>query len=82
MGEVKETVKGIPPKKKLEEGNGKNLQQRVTELMDDLSDCINKKDKELEKVVDSEMAEDMRKAGLLRATFTLLSCAKHLLEEY
>ncbi len=81
MGEVKETVKGTPKKRKKTSDNS-NLQQRITSLMDDVSDCVVKKEDDAYKEGDSEKAENVRKAGLLRAVHTLLSCSKRLLEDY
>lgn len=83
MGDVKDAVKGTPrkSKKKKSSDNG-NLQQRVASLMDDVSDCIIQKDDDVHTEGDAAKAENMRKAGLLRAVHTLLACSKNLLEDY
>lgn len=83
MGEVKETVKGTPKrgKKKTREDEW-NLHQRISSMMDDVSDCVVKKEDDAYKEGDAEKAENIRKAGLLRAVHTLLSCSKRLLEDY
>lgn len=80
MGEVKEAVKGskkISPK--IMEGN---LVERFTSLTDELSELTAKKDEDVLNESASEKAENMRKAGLLRAASSLVRTAKNMLEDY
>lgn len=80
MGEVKDAIKGekkISPK--LTEGN---LITRLTELSDEISDLVAKKDEDALTEGADAKAENTRKAGLLRATSSLIRAAKNLLEDY
>lgn len=81
MGEVSEAVKGEKKKlsPKLTEGN---LITRVTELADEVSGLVAKKDEDALSEGKDKQAENTRKAGLLRATSSLLRAAKTLLEDY
>jgi hypothetical protein len=71
VGKVKSKVKG----------NG-DIKKRIEHLMDDITDCIVKKDNDTKTEGDTEKAENTRKAGILRAAHSLLSCTKYLLETY
>jgi len=80
MGDVKEAVKGskkVSPK--LVEGN---LVERFTGLTDELSDLTAKKDEDALNEGKDAKAENVRKAGLLRAASSLVRAAKTLLEDY
>ncbi len=80
MGDVKEAVKGskkISPK--LMEGN---LVERFTALIDEVSELVAKKDEDALSEGKSAKAENVRKAGLLRAASSLLRASKTLLEDY
>lgn len=82
MGYVKDAVKGTPRKKKGYTGGNLNLQERVVLIMNDVSDCIVQKDSDVGTEGEGAKAENMRKAGLLRAVHALLACSKNLLEDY
>jgi len=84
MGEVKETVKGDGPKKKIfgktvEHGN---LIEQVANLKDKVSKCASVKDNDAATEGDSSKSDNLRKAALLKAAHSLLTTVQVLLEEY
>lgn len=88
MGEVKETVKGSgssrkkTTRKKKGDDQTTNLIQDVSDLKDEVSRCIQVKDDDTQTEGDLAKAENIRKAGLMRAAYSLLGAAQALLEEY
>jgi hypothetical protein len=84
MGEVKEAVKGSSGRRakdtsRLTHGN---LIDSVRSLREEVGELTNIKDEETLKEGDLEKADNMRKAALLRATYSLLSAAETILEDY
>lgn len=84
MGDVKEEVKGTPKKTSSAktDKDAKNLVQRASEIVDDVSELVVKKDEDTLKEGDSAKAENMRKAGVLRAASTMFRTALKILEDY
>ena len=85
MGEVKETVKGSGSARKAKKPateQTKNLIQEISDLKDEVSQCIQVKDDDTGKEGDLAKADNIRKAGLMRAAYSLLSATQALLEEY
>jgi hypothetical protein len=84
MGEVRDTVSGPGPKKvdKKKKVAGGNLIAQMEELREEVSRCTEIKDEDVLKEGDDEKAENLRKAGLLRAVHSLLTSSQRLLEEY
>jgi len=83
MGECREEVKGTPKAKPNRSSKlGGNLNDRLGEMIDELSDLIVTKDAETLSEPASEKAENTRKAGLLRAVSASLRAAKRNLEDY
>lgn len=90
MGEVKETVKGSGPKPKKsgllskDKGftNGKNLVEHFQGLQDLISELTAQKDEDTLNEGDDEKSENIRKAALLRASHSLITSARRLLEDY
>ena len=85
MGDVKDTVKGTPPKKRLKSrsklGKG-NIVDQLQELQDELSELITTTDVDiLHEGVDLR-PENTRKAATLRSMHTLIVGAKNLAEDY
>jgi len=79
MGEVKETVtKRSTPKKPLDTG----LMETAEKLRDELSRCAAIKDDDTLNESADLRAENMRKAGQLRAAFDLMVKVCALLEDY
>lgn len=81
MGDVKDAVKGTT-KKKLLGKSQENLVTRIEEIRIEISDLIQKKDNDTLSEGETEKAENTRKAAHLRATHSLLTSAKTLLEDY
>ena len=85
MGDVKDTVKGTPPKKRLKSrkklGKG-NLVDQLQELQDEISDLISTKDHDTLTEGDDLRPENTRKAATLRSMHTLIVGAKNLAEDY
>lgn len=80
MGDVKDAIKG--PKKvspKLTEGN---LVQQVTALVETVGELIQKKDDDTSTEGKDKEAENIRKAGQLRAVSSLLRSGLRILEDY
>jgi len=83
MGEVKDTVKGDPPKKRKERmKSDSNLVDQMQTLRDEVSDLITIKDKDAESEGKKVYAENVRKAAALRAVHSLLTSSQRLLEDY
>lgn len=83
MGEVKDTVNGIPPKKPSKKIlEHPNLITRIKDLQDEISRLVVIKDEDTQKEGDIEFANNTRKAALLRSAYSLLGATKVLLEEY
>lgn len=85
MGDVKEAVKGKPSKKQLKSRSKTskgNLVEQFSELQDQVSDLITKKDDDVIKEGDTARPENERKAATLRSIHTLLNSAKNLAEDY
>jgi hypothetical protein len=89
LGAVKESVKGggTPAKKtttkrKAGAAESKNLIGKVSDLKDEISQCIQIKDADTSSEGDLAKAENIRKAALLRASFSMLNGVQTLLEEY
>jgi len=91
VGEVKDAVHGTPPSKKSKKKKifgktdkevKKALTVRMAELHDEVSLLVQKKDADTQSEGDTERAENMRKAGLLRASASMLASVKTLLEDY
>ena len=79
MGDSKDAVKGSGSKTIRKSGN---LVEQVTQLMDDVSICISKKDDDVLAEGEDNKAENIRKVSLLRSAHTLLRATKSLLEDY
>lgn len=71
MGEVRDAI----------EGRDDNVVQRLTELQDVVSDLATIKQHDAMSE-DHEAADNIRKAALLRATHSLLTAARALMEDY
>lgn len=84
MGEVKDTVKGSGPKpsKKATKKAEGNLITQVEDLRAEVGRLTAIKDDETLSEGDAELAENTRKAALLRASYSLLTATKVLLEGY
>ncbi len=82
MGEVKDTVKGTPPSKHRKGNGDANIVQQLTDLQATLSDLTMKKDDDTMVEGDGQMAENTRKAALLRATYDLVTAGLTLMEGY
>jgi len=85
MGEVKDTVKGDGLKKKpLRKSKiaGDNLIEMFQDLRDEVSRLTSIKDDDTLSEGDDAKAENVRKAGTLRAVHSLLTSAQTLLEDY
>lgn len=81
MGEAKETVKGTPSPKKGKKAE-KNLLSRIGSIMDDVSNVIQIKQNDTVTEGESAKGENIRKAAVMGAVYTLLSAAKRLMEDY
>lgn len=82
MGEVKEEIKGTPaPKKANPPGTG-NLLDQVRTMTDELSRLTAIKDDDVAKEGDNLKAENLRKAGVLRAVTSMMRTVSYLLESY
>ena len=89
MGEVKDAVKGPGPKKKggllgKKKGatDGKNLIEHLRGLHEEIGELTSIKDEDTLTEGDDEKAENIRKAGLLRACASLVKTCQNLMEEY
>lgn len=84
MGEVKETVKGSGSTKKAPKSvsGPTNLIQDTQALMDEVSKCVQVKDDDTRSEGDLAKAENIRKAAVMRSTYSLLAAVKALLETY
>jgi len=82
MGEVKDAVKGTPKKAGKTVPGGENLLNRTRDMMEEVSGLTAKKDDDAASEGDNMKAENLRKAGTLRAVHSLLSAAERLLSDY
>jgi hypothetical protein len=89
VGVVSDTVKGSGPKKKSgllgkKKGStdGKNLIEHLRGLHEEIGELTSIKDDDTLTEGADEKAENMRKAGLLRACASLVKTCQNLMEEY
>lgn len=82
MGEVKDTVKGTPPAKHRKAAGDSNVVQQLIDLQDTVSDLTAIKDNDVLNEGDDQKSENQRKAGMLRATHSLITAARTLMEDY
>ena len=85
MGEAKEIIKGNGPDAKAKRepsDDTKNLVAQTQNVMNEVDKCIKIKDNDTQTEGEPSRADNLRKATLLRACYTLLKGAKTLMEEY
>jgi hypothetical protein len=87
MGEVKEAIKGSGSKKKKADPkkadwDAENLLSTSQAMADDFADLLRVKDEDVLKEGDAEKPENLRKAAVLRAVYSLQRTITNLLEEY
>lgn len=82
MGEVKEEIHGTAPKHKAKTPGAENIVKTIKTVKDEISALVVRKDEDVAKEGDNYKAENLRKAGTLRAVHSLLTTIEVLLEGY
>ncbi len=79
MGEVRDRIEGAAPART---GGSSGVVEQVRALADEVSRLTVIKDADVENEGPSLRADNVRKAGLLRAASSLLRAARVILEDY